>query len=95
MEVALQNKLEVQVGGRFFIIISRKVGGACERNKLRRRLKAIYFQEGFYRYPWVTIIIGYPGATKYNFAQLKQLVMRHFATLPEAGNAREKEIKSA
>ena len=64
--------------GRFFVIISRKVAKASKRNLLRRRLKAIFFQDKLFLKNYTTLLVCYKGAAETPFPKLKQLVLSHF-----------------
>lgn len=60
--------------GRILIITPRKVGNAPARNRIRRRLKALFYQKRLYeRLTDVCIIIKKPGIT-YTSSQLEQLL---------------------
>jgi ribonuclease P protein component len=75
--------------GQLFIVASRKVGGACQRNKLRRRLKAIFYQEGLYKERLVTALICYPGAAEKEYAELKRILRKHLGQRLD----RQKDLK--
>lgn len=60
--------------GRLLLIVSRKVGNAPERNKIRRRLKSIFYEEKFYQEPYDCIIIAKKKATTLSFDTLKKLL---------------------
>lgn len=67
--------------GRLFTIISKKVGNACHRNKLRRRLRFIFFQEKLFQNNKNTILICYPGSAQKTFAELKTIVLKSFSKI--------------
>ncbi len=60
--------------GRILIIASRKVGTAPERNKIRRRLRSIFYEEKFYELPFDCAIIVNKHAVNLSFDELKALV---------------------
>lgn len=60
--------------GRILVITSRKVGNAPKRNKIRRRLKSIFYQEKLYDLGYDCIIITKKGAVDLSFDQLKDLL---------------------
>ncbi len=60
--------------GRILIITSRKVGNAPERNKVRRRLKSIFYEEKLYEAPYDCIVIVKKGAVTLSFEALKKLL---------------------
>lgn len=57
--------------GKILIIASRKVGKACLRNRLRRQIKAIYYEEKLSIIPQRFALICYPQATKLSFNEIK------------------------
>lgn len=59
--------------GKILIIASRKVGKAVMRNKLRRRIKSIFYEEKIYTIGYNFICIARPGATELDFETLKTL----------------------
>ena len=60
--------------GRILVITSRKVGNAPERNKIRRRLKALFYQHQFYnQLQDCFVIIKKPGIN-YSSDQLKEIL---------------------
>lgn len=52
--------------GKMLIITSRKVGKAHDRNLLRRRLKAIYYENRLFERPYTMIVIAQAKAVEYN-----------------------------
>ncbi len=60
--------------GRILIIASRKVGNAPERNKVRRRLKSIFYEEKLYEAPYDCIVIVKKEAVILSFKALKKLL---------------------
>ena len=69
--------------GRLLVVTSRKVGNAVTRNKIRRRLKALYYQNHLFQIPYDIIIRVRPEATKLNFDQIKVIffdVLNKFKT---------------
>jgi ribonuclease P protein component len=64
--------------GRILIIIPRKVGKSPERNKIKRRLKAIFYEEKLYEKGFDCIAIAKPGAAQISFDELKKLLLQAF-----------------
>ncbi len=64
--------------GRILIIASRKYGNSPERNLLKRRCKAIFWEEQLYKKMTDLIIIARPSGKKYDFDQLKKLLLLLF-----------------
>jgi|SRR5579863_1656433 ribonuclease P protein component len=61
--------------GHILIIASRKVGNAPERNKIRRQLKSIFYEEKLFEHPFDVAIIVHKYAVDVSFDQLKELLM--------------------
>lgn len=62
--------------GKLLIIASRKVGKAHKRNKVRRRLKSIFYQEQLYIHKNNYIILAYKPATELKFEQIKNFLIK-------------------
>jgi ribonuclease P protein component len=61
--------------GRILIITSRKVGNAPERNQVRRRLKALFYEYEYYKKPYDWAIIIKKAAIALSFDVLKKLFL--------------------
>ena len=61
--------------GRILIIASKKVGNAPERNKLRRQIKAIFFENRLWEKPYDMIAILRPHAKTLSFQELQTLIL--------------------
>ncbi len=68
--------------GKLLIVTPRAMGKAHERNLLRRRLKAIYFEHALYDVPMVVIVIAYKAANKITFEQLTKFLTTSIRSLP-------------
>ena len=64
--------------GRLLAVIPRKVGNAPVRNKLRRRLKAIFYQQSFTQKPFDVIVLAKQGAADYSFDDLKAFLIEAY-----------------
>lgn len=64
--------------GKLLIITSRKVGKAHNRNRLRRRIKSIFYEEKLFAKPIISILITYKPAINLTFDQLKEFLMDSF-----------------
>jgi len=60
--------------GRILIVTSRKVGNAPTRNKIRRRLKAIFYEERLFEKQLDCIVIVKPDGARSDFTTLKNLL---------------------
>jgi len=56
--------------GRLLIIIPRRVGKAHDRNVLRRRIKALFYENKLYERERICILLVYPDAKKLSFDEL-------------------------
>jgi len=63
---------------RILPVIPRKVGNAPARNKLRRRLKTIFFEQRYFEGPCDLLVLTRPGAAELTFEQLEAIL--HSAT---------------
>lgn len=62
--------------GRILIVVPRKVGKAPVRNKLRRQIKAIFFEEKLFEKDRDLIFLVRQPAAELNFDELKALVLK-------------------
>ncbi|MBP9844352.1 ribonuclease P protein component [Candidatus Babeliales bacterium] len=60
--------------GRILLITSRKVGNAPERNLLRRRCRAIFYEQQLFHLNKDCVAIFKAPATKLSFDQLKNIL---------------------
>jgi ribonuclease P protein component len=60
---------------RILLITSRKVGNAPERNLLRRRGRAIFYEEQLFKFPHHCVVIFRAPAKYLSFDQLKALLV--------------------
>ena len=60
--------------GKLLIIIPRATGTAVKRNRLRRQIRAIYYQEKLYENPVVSILIVYKEAVQLSFDEIKKFL---------------------
>ncbi len=67
--------------GRILIITPRRVGTAPQRNLIRRRLKAIFFEEKLFEHSFDIVIFCRKGASDLSFEDLKKLLLQVFSTL--------------
>lgn len=59
---------------RVLLIIPKKVGNAPDRNKIRRRLKALFYEKQLYKDEYDYIIMVKKKAVSLSFEQLKKLL---------------------
>jgi ribonuclease P protein component len=68
--------------GRVLLVTSRRIGNASQRNKLRRRAKAIFYEEKLFERGHDCILIFKKGAIDMSFDQFKQYMLEAFDKLP-------------
>jgi len=63
---------------RILIILSRKVAHAVGRNKIRRQMKTIFYEEQLFNglYDWVVIV--YPKAVMISFDTIKDIFIKTY-----------------
>ncbi len=64
--------------GRVIVITPRKVGNAPERNRIRRRIKALFYEHRLYEYLFDTCIIIKKPGIKYTVSELIPLIEAAF-----------------
>ncbi len=62
--------------GRILIIVPKRVGNAPTRNKLRRQIKAIFYENKLHEQEFDWIAIVKPPATHLTFAHLQELFLQ-------------------
>jgi ribonuclease P protein component len=61
--------------GHLVVVTPRKIGNAPERNKIRRRLKAIFYEEKLFEAPYDCIVIVKTGGISIPFSQLREMLI--------------------
>lgn len=64
-------------GGRILVIIKRSIGNAPARNKLRRQLKSIFYEQRLINGQYDYAFIARPGATALSYEQLKEALTKN------------------
>ena len=57
------------------IVVPSRVGTAPQRNKIRRRIKSIFYENKLYKEGYHWIFFVKPSATKLTFAQLHAIII--------------------
>lgn len=70
--------------GRLLVVTARSVGNAVVRNRVRRRLKSIFYQQKYFLQPFDCAIIVRAAVTQVTFEQLEALFAQGYATLQTA-----------
>ncbi len=65
--------------GKILIVIPGKSGKAHDRNKFKRQIKAIFYEEQLYKKPINSIILVYKSALKLTFEQIKQFLVENLS----------------
>lgn len=63
--------------GKILIVIPKKVGSAPVRNKIKRQVKAIFYEERLYENPITSILLVYKAAAKMDFEQIKAFLTKN------------------
>lgn len=58
--------------GRILIVVPRRVGTAPQRNLIKRRFKAIFYEQKLFEYKRDVLIFTAPGAAQLSFDVLKK-----------------------
>lgn len=66
---------KTQPEARILVVTSRKVGNAPQRNKMRRRLKAIFFEAQLFNNPYDIVVVAKLGGAQLSFDELKALLL--------------------
>ena len=66
-----------QKHGKLLVVIPGKAGKAHERNLIKRRVKAIYYEEKLYQKPIISILLVYKQAKELNFDELKKFLIKN------------------
>ena len=69
-----------EVKGRLIIITPGRIGTAVERNTARRRIKAIFHEEGLTKKGFDSVVFVKKEGTKLDHAHLKQIILHAFNT---------------
>lgn len=72
---------QVKEFGRILIVTPRRVGSAPERNLLKRRVRALFYEEKLFKRGHDCIIIFKKGAADISFEELQQMLLEAFAKL--------------
>lgn len=63
--------------GKLLIVTPRASGNACERNRLRRRLKAIFYEKQMHQYKVISAVLVYKQAQQLSFEQLTSFLIKY------------------
>ena len=66
--------------GKLLIIIPGKTGKSHERNRIKRQIKAIFYEEKLYAHKFLSIIIVYKEALDLDFEQIKKFLVKNLGS---------------
>lgn len=69
-------------GGRILVITPRKIGKAAQRNKVRRRLKALFYEGSFFNRGYDCVVIVKPSGIDASFDLLTKHLTHAFLNVP-------------
>lgn len=75
-EIEMRRAPQQRDYGRILVVTPRRAGKASIRNKIRRRLKSIFYEQGLYKNGYDIAVLVRPGADSLSFAQLKDLLVK-------------------
>ena len=65
--------------GKILIVIPKKTGKAHDRNRIKRQIKALFYEEKLYEKPIVSIILVYKQALDLSYSELKAFFLDSFS----------------
>lgn len=77
LDILLAKTLHPQ--GHIIVVTPRHVGNAPERNKVRRRLKAIFYERRLFEQPYDVIVIIKKDGTQLSYNSLVEFVLQAYA----------------
>lgn len=78
----IRNQDSSRLPGRILIITPRKIGNAPQRNRLRRRFKALFHEEKIFEKSYDFVIYCRKGSANLSFQELKSLFLKVVDQLP-------------
>jgi ribonuclease P protein component len=72
--------------GRILLVISKKVGSAPIRNKIKRLVRSIFYENRLYECPFDWVFIAKPSIKTLSSAKIKELLMEVFSNDQAADN---------
>lgn len=70
--------------GKLLIVIPRAFGKACKRNRFRRQVKAIFYENKLHQHMVASILIVYRQAQDFTLEQLKDFLLTNIPPEPDA-----------
>ena len=72
----LQSPSELDYG-KILIVIPSKTGKAVERNKFKRRVRAIFYEENLFKVPANYVLLVYKDAMEFSFEKIKDFLVKN------------------
>jgi ribonuclease P protein component len=66
--------------GKLLIIIPKRSGKAHERNKLRRQIKAAFYENKLFEKPITSVLLVYHQAKKLSYEEIKEFLCKNINT---------------
>lgn len=63
--------------GRILVVTSRKIGNAVKRNRVRRRIKALFYERNLFLSPFDWVVIVKKGGVDLSFKDLETILVSH------------------
>jgi len=73
----LKTPIESATHGKLLIVIPKKSGNACKRNRFRRQAKSIFYEEKLYEKNSSFILLVYKEAVAMSFDQVKDFLVKN------------------
>ena len=67
--------------GRLLVVTPARIGTAPKRNKIRRRLKALFYEENRHEHPYDVVLFIKKEALALSYDELKALITPHWGSL--------------
>lgn len=76
LDILLHQKMYEK--GRLLVVTPGKIGNAAQRNKVRRRLKALFYEDKFMDQAYDCIIVVKKDGISFTFEQLQELLIKAY-----------------
>ncbi len=73
--------------GKVLIVTPKRIGNAPERNSIKRKIKALFYQDKIYNHGYDFIFLCKPGSVNFSFENLRKIFIKIFKKLEAKKNA--------
>lgn len=80
LDILLGKRDQLKMDGRILVITPRKIGNAPQRNKVRRRLKALYYELELFKKGYDCVIVVKKEGIEEPFENLKSYLLQAYAS---------------